>query len=94
MNLVIVGYGSIAKKHSIYLRSIFPDVELRIVVRDIKGRQNSPDVTFFCDFSTAVGPSTFAIFICSPAPTHLSYAHLALERGELLLELRYVLSLR
>lgn len=80
---LVVGSGSIARRHIANLRQLLPQAEVACV--SASGRVLAPDETLatvcFGSFDEAVGWQPELAVIASPAPLHLDHAVALLETG-------------
>lgn len=85
MRALIVGWGSIARRHARHLRALASDCEV-IVWRSGKGTGNGADLDGVPLTCVASAESAFAAdpdfaIICNPAPFHVETAQTLAERG-------------
>ena len=73
MNVLVVGFGSIAKKHLENLRLLYPDARLAVLCRLGKPRDPQGLEQIFHDTASAAGWEPDFIIIASPATLHADH---------------------
>lgn len=85
--ILIVGYGSIAKRHLLIARTLFADADIRVLRHQVSSDvpENSNGCLYnLCD---AIGFKPNLAVIANPAPFHLEVAHALIDLGtDLLIE--------
>jgi len=73
INVIVFGYGNIAKKHIKNLTKISSKFNFFVIVKNIKKYQNTNNIKIF-DTLRDIDLNIFKyVLICSPANTHLKY---------------------
>ena len=71
--ILIVGYGSIGKKHHALIKDMFPEVTIKFFRHNISNKKNSLDSDLYTmDEVKAFNPAIS--FICNPASNHIEQA--------------------
>lgn len=84
LKVVVVSFGSIAKRHTFNLISRFPDIRILVLRRSKHATQNATlpeNVRFTDDIGEALEFSPDAVYICSPAPFHARDASRFCKQG-------------
>ena len=71
--ILIVGYGSIGKKHHLLIKDMFPEVTIKFFRHNISNKNNALDTDLYTmdeveDFKPEIS------FICNPASNHIEQA--------------------
>ncbi|MBV1883764.1 MAG: Gfo/Idh/MocA family oxidoreductase [Pseudomonadales bacterium] len=86
MKVLVIGYGSIGKKHTRNIVSSYPDVEIAILRSGSAiGNSRLLDLPSNCiqfhDLDSALGWQPIAAVVCSPSTSHVDYARILVEKG-------------
>ncbi|WP_051560349.1 Gfo/Idh/MocA family protein [Marinobacterium jannaschii] len=79
--LLVVGLGSIGKRHLANIRSLMPDAEVAILRRPGSGSTEYEGCRVYHSQQEAVEFNPQAALVCGPASTHLDIAGFLLDNG-------------
>lgn len=72
-NILLIGYGNIAKKHIKHIKKIIPSSSFFILKKRIKKIKNKKNISFIKNIKDVNSIKISYILICSPTSTHLEY---------------------
>jgi len=81
--LLIVGFGSIGKRHAEIIREYYPHIELKILTRNLldKRHYESENLGFCTSINEAIEFKPEAAIIANPATKHLEISQALAEQG-------------
>jgi len=79
--ILIVGYGSIGKRHLYLARQLFPNADIRVLRQKVTATNIKYANGFFSDFQEALNFSPQIAIIANPAPFHISTAQALAQIG-------------
>jgi predicted dehydrogenase len=85
--LLIVGFGSMGKRHTRLIREYYPHIELKVLTRTLldKGSYEEENLGFYTSINEALEFKPDAAIIANPATKHLDISKLLAEQGTHLL---------
>ncbi|MCF8196386.1 MAG: Gfo/Idh/MocA family oxidoreductase [Polynucleobacter sp.] len=84
--ILIVGLGSIGRRHLNLAREIFPDAQIAVLTSKVASDHSFGDILILHEISDALEFKPQISVICTPAHTHLEYATLFLSNSIVLVE--------
>ena len=73
MRILIIGFGSIARKHIRCIQNTCPDVEIMLLRRKINADDAPPQVNQSTSLAECIGWSPTHVIICTPTSLHLEF---------------------
>ena len=73
--IVIIGFGSIGRKHLKVLRSIHKNIKVYILTRQKIGNNMPPETKILKNMDEVININPDVVLISSPASSHIDYAH-------------------